>query len=190
MKRGLEKFYNLVEAFEELPGIGKKSALRLSYSIVTNSKFSALKLSHAIEEALYSISRCQKCGGLSEDEICNICLNESRSKDLLCITQSPKDIFIIEESGSYFGYYFVVESLETLEGDKLVDVIDKNGTKEIVFAFSPSLGSDTLILYIEDKLQNRDLLFSKIAHGIPTGVSLENVDITSVSKAFDYRFKI
>lgn len=190
MKQGLNKFYNLIETLESMPGIGKKSALRIAYSMVFNDKFAAMRLAHAIEDALQVIMKCEKCGGLSEHEICDICLDENRDGEMLCIVESAKDIFIIEETKIYSGRYFVVESVHEFDEAGLLEVVKESGIKEVVFALTPSLGSDSLMLFIEDKLDGLGICFTKIAQGVPTGVSLENIDLVSVAKAFDYRSKL
>ncbi len=190
MKLGLDKFYELVEAFESLPTIGKKSAQRLAYHIVMNDNYCGIKIAHSIENAINSIHRCIKCGCMSEHEICEICLDDSRSGKLLCIVQSAKDIFTIEESKQFEGKYFVISELEQSLLDRLLNFIDENNTVEILFAITPSLSNDAFILFIEDKLQKYSIKFSKIAQGVPTGVSLENVDILSLAKAIESRVKI
>ncbi len=190
MRKQLKKFYNLVEALETLPTIGKKSAMKLAFHMVLDRPMDAMKIAHAIEDAISSISRCSECGGLSEDEICFICSDDLRDKETLCLVESAKDIYVIEESGEYCGYYFVFEELHEANMQKLKDLIDKRGVKEVIFAFTPSIKSDALILYIEDHLQDRDITFSKIAQGVPTGVHLENVDMLSLSKAIAERVRV
>ncbi|MDD2698652.1 MAG: recombination mediator RecR [Arcobacteraceae bacterium] len=182
-KKGLDKFYNLVESFENLPAIGKKSALRLAYHIVYENSYSGLKLAHSIEDAIATIKKCTICNSMSEHEICDICLDSDRAKERLCIVQSAKDIFNVEDSKQYDGTYFVLEHLDEENLDKLKKIIAKNDTKDILFAITPSLANDAFILYIEDRLKPYDIKFTKIAQGVPTGVSLENVDILSLSKA-------
>lgn len=182
-KKGLDKFYSLVESFENLPSIGKKSALRLAYHIVYENSYSGLKLAHSIEEAIGSIKKCTICNSMSEHEICDICLDTDRHQDRLCIVQSAKDIFNIEDSKQYDGTYFVLEHLDEANLDKLKKIIEKNKTLNILFAITPSLANDAFILYIEDRLKGYQIKFTKIAQGVPTGVSLENVDILSLSKA-------
>ncbi len=188
-KRGLEKFNNLVDALSSLPTVGKKSALRYAYHMVLHDSFSALKLSHAIENAVTHIKRCVKCGGLSEDEICDICYDEQRDSEKLCIVESAKDIFVMEESANYDGRYFVLENLDEEHLENLKARIDE-GVSEIIFAFTPSLANDGVILFIEDKLKEYNLSFTKIAQGVPTGVNLENVDMLSLSKALSDRVKV
>ena len=185
MKNGLERFYGLVEAFERLPTIGKKSALRLAYFIVQNDTFSGLKLANSIEDAIKYVKKCSMCGYISENEICEICLDDNRNVNTICIVQSAKDIFIIEESRSYEGKYFVMESLDDLTIVQLKKIIELNNIKYILFAITPSLANDAFILFIEDKLKKYKINFTKIAQGVPTGISLENVDILSLSKAID-----
>jgi len=187
--RGLEKFNTLVEAFEKLPTVGKKSALRFAYHVVLHDTFGAMKLSSAIENAIKSIRQCEKCGSLSEHEICDICLDERRDVHKLCIVESAKDIFVLEEHKLFDGKYFVLSSLEEEVLERLEACI-KEGTKELIFAFTPSMASDGLILFIEERLKAYALVFTKIAQGVPTGVHLENVDMLSLSKALEARTKI
>ena len=111
-KKGLDKFYNLVESFENLPSIGKKSALRLAYHIVYENSYSGLILAHSIEDAIATIKKCIICNSMSEHEVCDICLDTDRAKERLCIVQSAKDIFNIEDSKQYDGTYFVLEHLD------------------------------------------------------------------------------
>lgn len=190
MKKGLEKFYDLVEAFESLPTIGKKSALRLAYHIVMNDNYCGIKIAHSIENALKNITKCVKCGSMSEHEICEVCLDDSRDNTKMCIVQSAKDIFIIEDSKQFDGKYFVIEELDQDAIDRLTQFVDENEVETILFATTPSIANDAFILYIEDKLKNRDIRFSKIAQGVPTGVSLENVDILSLSKAIQSKVEV
>ncbi len=189
MNRSLEKFNRLVEALQELPTIGKKSATRLAYYMVIKDTFVGMKISHAIEEALGCLKKCTSCGGMSEDELCYICSDESRDGSLLCIVENAKDILLLEENGLFDGKYFVLEMLEEVSISQLENVI-KGGVQEVVFALTPSIANDAVILYIEDKLSAYDLHFSKIAQGVPTGVSLENIDILSLTRALEDRVRV
>jgi len=189
-KKGLDNFYELVESFENLPSIGKKSALRLAYHIVYDNSYSGLKLAHSIENAIASITKCSLCNSMSEHEICDICLDSDRDEKSLCIVQSAKDIFIIEESKQFDGKYFALENLDNEELSKLINLVENKNIKNILFAITPSLANDAFILYIEDKLDKYNITFTKIAQGVPTGVSLENVDILSLSKAINGRIKL
>lgn len=189
MRGSLDKFNRLVDSLQELPTIGKKSATRLAYHMVMKDTFVGMQISHAIEEALGCLKKCSVCGGMSEDELCFICSDESRDHELLCILENPKDILLLEDNGLFDGKYFVLESLEELSITHLEGMV-KDGVKEVVFALTPSIANDAVILYIEDKLSAYDVSFSRIAQGVPTGVSLENIDILSLTRALNDRVKV
>jgi recombination protein RecR len=185
----LEKFARLVDALQELPTIGKKSATRLAYHMVMNDTYTGMKISHAIEDALGSLKQCKMCGGMSEDELCYICSDERRDDRILCIIENAKDILLLEENGLFDGKYFVLNSLDELIIHELENIV-KNGVREVIFALTPSIANDAVILYIEEKLSDYDVNFSKIAQGVPTGVSLENIDILSLTRAIEDRVSI
>ncbi len=184
----IEAFENLVDAFGSLPSIGKKSAIRLAYHAVMEDGFAAMKLAHAIETGVNAIHKCSKCHNMSEDELCSICSDPYRDSSKLCIVQSAKDILTIEESGQFNGVYYVISEVRDLDEAHLFYAV--GGVDEIIFAFPPSIATDTMILYIEDKLKGFEVKFTKIAQGIPTGVELENVDMVSLSRAMQARVKI
>ena len=188
-KNSLEKFNRLVDALNELPSIGKKSATRLAYHMTMRDSFIGMKISHAIEDALGSLKKCNSCGGMSEDELCFICCDESRNVEQLCIVENPKDILLLEENGLFDGIYFVLESLEELSISYLENIV-KSGIKDVIFALTPSIANDAVIMYIEDKLSYYDINFTRIAQGVPTGVSLENIDILSLTRALEDRVKV
>lgn len=189
MKKSLEKFSRLVDALQSLPTIGQKSATRLAYHMVMNDSFGALKLAHAIENAITSLKKCRSCGGISEDELCPICSDEHRNHEILCIVENAKDILTFEENGLFDGRYFVLEALDELDIAHLRDVVN-SGIKEVIFALTPSIANQGVILYIEDKLADCSVRFTRIAQGVPTGVSLENVDILSLTRALEDRVTI
>ena len=188
MNKSLEKFNRLVDALEELPTIGAKSATRLAYHMVMKDNFSALKIAHAIEDALGSLKKCHSCGGMSEDELCYICSDDSRNNELLCIIENAKDILTFESNGLFDGRYFVLDSMEDFTITHLQEMVE-SGITEVVFALTPSIANDAVIMYIEDKLEDYDLLFTRIAQGVPTGVSLENIDMLSLTRALEDRVK-
>jgi len=184
----IEAFENLVESLQSLPSIGKKSAIRLAYHLTMEDGFSAIKLAHSIETAVNQVQRCQKCHNMSEDELCAICTDETRDTTTLCIVQSAKDILTIEDSGEYRGVYYVVSCLEDMDTYHLRCAVED--VHEVIFAFPPSIATDTMILYIEDKLEGLGLQFTKIAQGVPTGVELENIDIVSLTRAMQARVAV
>jgi recombination protein RecR len=188
MKRyKIEAFENLVEAFQSLPSIGKKTAVRLAYHLVMEDGFRAMKLAHAIENGVCSIRVCSQCNNMSEDEICAICSDEYRDTSRLCIVQNARDILTIEEGGQFDGVYYVVTKIEDMDELHLRRAV--RDAEEVIFAFPPSIATETMILYIKDKLEGMNLIFSKIAQGVPTGVELENIDIVSLTRAMEARVK-
>jgi len=189
LNSSLEKFNRLVDALQELPTIGKKSATRLAYFMVMNDSYVGLKISHAIEDALGNLRKCSACGGMSEDEICYICSDERRDDTFLCIVENAKDILLLEENGLFDGRYFVLESLDELSISHLEDMVEQ-GISEVLFAITPSIANDAVILYIEDKLSSYPVNFSRIAQGVPTGVSLENIDLLSLTRALEDRVRV
>ncbi len=186
--KALTHFKNLVEAFNALPGIGKKSATKLAYAIVTQHRFEGAKLAHAIESAIEHIGRCARCNNLSEDELCYICSDPFRDKSKVCIVESAKDLLTIEEVGQYDGLYYVLDNGDELDIEHLKEALKE--ADEVIFAFAPSIASDTMMLYIENELQDLNLIFSKIAQGVPTGTALENVDTLSLARALEDRVKL
>ncbi|HEC1873938.1 TPA: recombination protein RecR [Campylobacter jejuni] len=191
MAKGLEKFNELVKSFANLPTIGKKTAIRLAYHLCINNQIDGMKLAHNIENAIRFIKPCEQCGALSENELCEICSDGERNKNILCIVESPKDILTLEESQSYNGLYFVLDDLSEEKLEKLKQIILKLNTSELIFALTHSINSDATIFFIEDKFKGlNNLTFSKIAQGIPSGVNLENVDLISLNKAMNFRTKI
>ena len=181
----LEQFDRLVEAFGKIPGVGKKSAIKYAYYVALQDPFFGLNLAHTIENSIHNLKHCIICNGISQNEICDICSDINRNSSIICVVESPKDILTIEDSNSFDGLYFVFNEINSIEN--LKDMIGKFNSKELIFAFSPSINGDGIMLYIEDQLKELGISFTKIAQGIPTGVSLENVDMLSLTKAIKDR---
>ena len=181
----LEQFDRLVKAFGKIPGVGKKSAIKYAYYVALQDPFFGLNLAHTIENSIHNLKHCIICNGISQNEICDICSDINRNSSIICVVESPKDILTIEDSNSFDGLYFVFNEISSVEN--LKDMIGKFNSKELIFAFSPSINSDGIMLYIEDQLKELGISFTKIAQGIPTGVSLENVDMLSLTKAIKDR---
>ena len=148
------------------------------------------KLAQDIENAIRFIKPCSKCGALSENELCEICADDERDRDLLCLVEDAKDILILEESGSFNGLYFVLDELNDEKVAKLRAMILEFSVKELVFALTHSVNAEAMSFFVEDKLADLNLSMSKIAQGVPSGVHLENVDFISLHKAMVFRTKL
>ncbi len=187
----MKSFNLLVEQLEQIPSIGRKSALKIAYTLALENKILALNIAHCIESAISAVSVCEICGGMAEGAICEICEDSARLyHQSLCIVQNPKDILTLEELNIFGGSYFVIQSVKEVDFADLRAKIAEYEKREIIFAFSPSLSAEAMMLYIEDKLQGQNLTFAKIAQGIPTGVGLDNIDKLSLQRALESRVKI
>ncbi len=190
-KNSLTRFSSLIESLEQIPTIGKKSAQKIAYILAIENKYLALKLAHNIESSIHNVMTCKICGAVSENEICEICLDEKRDNTQLCVVLHPKDVFILEEIGDFEGRYWVInQELEKINFELIKKRIKKDNIQEVIFAFSPSLANDAIMLFIEDKLEGLSLHFSKIAQGVPTGIGFENIDQLSLSRALSARIKL
>ncbi|TLE03268.1 recombination mediator RecR [Helicobacter japonicus] len=189
-KSSLKAFYELISALEKLPTIGKKSAHKMAYALCMENKFLGLNIAHAIENAALVVQRCQKCFCISENEICEICATSERENGELCIVASPQDVLTIEEMGEFNGRYFVLSGeLEHIDFTLLNKRIQSESIREVIFALSPSLANEAIMLYVEDKIHS-PVHFSKIAQGVPTGIGLDSIDQLSLSRAISARVKI
>lgn len=192
-KKGLQSFYMLIESLEQIPAIGKKSAQKIAFNLSLENKFLSFRLATALEESARNVRLCQKCLSLSESEICEICLDSTRANGELCIVGHQKDVFTIEAINEFHGRYFVLDSkaeLKDIDFSLLKARIQEENIQEVIFALSPTLANEAIMLFVEDKLECfANLRFSKIAQGVPTGIGLDSVDQLSLSRALSARVK-
>ena len=169
---------NAVNEFAKLPGIGKKTALRLVLHLVKKDLAEVKNFSETIELMREQIRFCTTCHNISDGEICNICSNRSRQQEIICVVENIRDVIAIESTQQYNGSYHVLGgSISPLEGigpdqlqiDSLVRRIAKGDTIEIIFALSPNIQGDTTIYYITKKLKEHPLKITTIARGIAFG---------------------
>lgn len=186
----------LIESFKYFSGIGEKTAERLAFSVLNMEKEQVIDLSENIKSAKMNIKRCKLCNNLSENDICEICNDNTRNKDLLCVVEDPKTVFSIEKIGTFHGYYHVLNGLissfnginpEELRLDKLIERIEKNQFKEIIIAVKQCIEGEMTALYIKNILSDMDIKISRIASGIPMGADMEYIDSLTLEKAFDNR---
>lgn len=187
---------NLIESFKYFPGIGEKSAERLAFSVLSMESIQVDELADNLKNAKNSIKRCKFCNNLSEDDICEICNDKTRNKDLLCLVEDPKTVYSIEKTGSYNGYYHVLNGLissfnginpEEIRLDVLINRINNNNFKEIIIAFKQCIEGEMTALYIKNILGDMNIKITRIASGIPMGADMEYIDSLTLEKAFDNR---
>jgi recombination protein RecR len=172
----------LAEEFQKLPGIGPKSADRLTHYILQQSADSALKLAHAIEEVKRSVTHCRECFNLCENTRCEICQDARRDQDVVCVVEQPRDLEAIERTGAYRGLYHVlmgrIAPLEGMTPDKLtinalVARVRKGGIREVILAMNPTLEGEGTCLQVSNMLAETGVKLTRLARGLASGLSLE-----------------
>ncbi len=186
-QNNLFSFNTLVNALEKIPTIGKKSARKMAYTLAIENAPLGLQIAQAIHDCIATIEKCSVCGALSHGEVCHICLDSNRKDGTLCIVSHPKDVFLIEEIGEFHGVYCVIEDYKHCDFTELIKRVKEENIQEVIFAFMPSLESDLIVMFIQEKLSCLHLKFSKIAQGVPSNVSLDNIDHFSLARAFNAR---
>lgn len=189
----------LIESFKKLPSIGEKTAERLAFAVMNMNEETAMTFSNSITNVKEKIRRCSICGNITENKECDICKNESRDGNLICIVEDPKNIISFEKIGNYNGKYHVLNGLispmdgvgpEDISIKNLIDRIDRENIKEVILAISGTLEGETTSLYISKLLENKNVIVSKIAHGIPMGADMEYLDPMTLSMALINRNKV
>ena len=187
---------DLIDALTCLPGVGKKTAQRMTYHLLQRARDDALNLSDVLQQVVKNITNCKVCRNLSQEEICDLCSDESRSTDMLCIVESPADVFNIENSTNYNGVYFVLlGKLSPLDGigpkeiglDELESKISSGGIKELILAVNYTVESDVTAHVISELALKNSVKVTRLAQGVPVGGELEYLDQYTLSKAFDKR---
>ncbi|MDC7233627.1 MAG: recombination mediator RecR [Spirochaetales bacterium] len=189
---------NLITLLSRLPGIGKKSAARMAYSLLKGEEEYNRLLGESIAELKNKIHKCKECGNYTEDELCSICTSSDRESTLLCVVEESPDIMMIESTGDYRGLYFVLHGvLSPLDGigpselglDRLMKRVDDLGVTELILATNPTLEGDSTALYIKHLLEGKDIRISRIASGLPVGGDMEYADKMSISRALKGRME-
>jgi len=181
-----------VNAFASLPGIGKKTALRLVLHLVTREVETVDQFGAAIVKMRREIKSCKVCHNLSDEELCNICRDQRRDQQVICVVESIRDVMAIEDTGQYRGMYHVLGGvISPLEGvgpgeltiDSLEQRLASGETKEVVMAISPTIEGETTIFYISKRLKDLDLKISTIARGVSFGGELEYADELTLGRS-------
>lgn len=186
---------NIESAIAELsglPGIGRKTALRLALHILRQSEADAERLGQAIITLRRDTRFCSRCHNISDDEICKICNNPRRRQDLICIVEDTKDVIAIESTHQFNGVYHVLGGLiNPLQGigpgqlhiESLVERIPRESTTEVILALSASIEGDTTAFFLTKKLAPLGVQITSIARGIPVGLDLEFTDEVTLARS-------
>ena len=186
---------NLVAQLTRLPGIGSRTAQRLTFHLLQVSKQEALALAAAIEDVKERVRFCRECGNLTEDEVCVICLDERRDHSIICVVEQPVDLLSVERTAEFRGLYHVLGgSLSPIDGiepeslriDELMHRVERNGVREVVVATNPNMTGEATAAYLADRLRGR-VKVTRLASGLPVGGDLEYADEITLGRALTGR---
>ncbi|HNF00891.1 MAG: recombination protein RecR [Ferruginibacter sp.] len=196
---------NAVNEFAKLPGIGKKTALRLVLHLIRQDEAEVSHFSEVVAKMRSGIRFCRRCHNISDTELCNICSNNLRRQEMICVVENIRDVIAIESTQQFNGIYHVLGGIiSPLDGigpqdlaiDALIERVGKEETSEIIFALSPTIQGDTTIYYISKKLAAlqpalpRSLKITTIARGISFGGELEYADEMTLAKSISNRIPV
>lgn len=185
-----------VDEISGLPGIGKKSALRLALHLLKQPESQAIALAEALKKLVTDIQYCKECHNFSDFEVCEICASTKRNTEQLCIVEDVRDVMALENTGKYTGKYLVlggkISPMEGIGPNQLnISAIEKKlgntEIKELIFALSATMEGDTTAYYIYKKFKNSGVKFSTIARGISVGDELEYADEISLGRSIQNR---
>lgn len=189
----------LVEQFERLPGIGRKSAQRLAFHVLDLPRDRALELARCIVDAHEKIRRCTVCQNLTDAEVCPICSDASRDAAMICVVEDARDVLAFERTKEYNGHYHVLHGLispidgvgpEQLYIKELLLRIQKGGVGEIIMATNPTVEGEATATYVARLLKPMGLRVTRLAYGIPVGGNLEYADEVTLYRALEGRSEI
>jgi len=190
---------NAVNEFAKLPGIGKKSALRLVLHLLKKEQNEVEQFSEALSKMRSEIKFCSRCFNVSDTVICNICINPMRQQHLLCVVENIRDVIAIESTQQFNGLYHVLGGIispldgigpEQLTIDALVERVKNEEIEEVIFALNPNIQGDTTIYYIGRKLKEVKVKITTIARGIAFGGELEYADEMTLAKSIANRIAV
>lgn len=195
----LPSFQALVDSFSKLPGIGKKSAERMAYSVLEMKREDALAFAEAITATKSKIHKCPRCGLYAENELCEVCSDPNRSHKTCIVVSYPKDALAFERLNDFHGIYHVLGGViapskglgpEDLDIDHLLSRIQEEGILEIIIATNPTIEGETTALFLARYLEKTGVKVTRLAYGLPMGASLDYADSLTLSKALEGRKKL
>ena len=190
---------NAVNEFAKLPGIGKKTALRLVLHLLKKEETEVIAFSEAISKMRSQVRFCKRCFNISDKDICNICANNHRRQDLICVVENIRDVIAIESTQQFNGIYHVLGGIiSPLDGigpdqltiDALVLRVKEEKPTELIFALNPNIQGDTTVYFIGRRLQGMEIKITTIARGISFGGELEYADEMTLAKSITNRIPV
>jgi recombination protein RecR len=186
---------NLIGQLSRLPGVGTRTAQRLTFHLLRVSDEEAVALADAIREVKAKIGFCRECGNLTETELCTICQDTRRDHSVICVVEQPVDLLSVERTHEYRGVYHVLGgALSPLDGvepqhlriDELLGRVERNGVEEVVLATNPNMTGEATAAYLADRLRDRTRV-TRLASGLPVGGDLEYADEVTLGRALSGR---
>lgn len=183
----------LIEALQCLPGVGPKSAQRMTMHLLERDREAGSVLAGALSRAIERVGRCKLCRNLSEDPVCPVCASDRRDRGLLCVVETPADVIAVEQAGGYQGLYFVLLGrLSPIDGigpaelglDLLESRAREERFREVILATNPTVEGEATAYFVTEQLRAVGVPVSRIAHGVPLGGELEYVDGGTLQHAF------
>jgi len=187
---------NLINELTRLPGIGRKTAQRLSFFIMGIPEDEALSIANAIIEIKKKARFCRQCFNITEEEVCSICRDTKRDKNTICVVEEPSNLIVIENTKSYNGLYHVLlGALSPIDGitperlkiAELVDRVRQGGISEVIIATNPNTKGETTAQYLSQALKPTGVKITRIAYGLPIGGDIEFADEVTLSKSIEGR---
>jgi recombination protein RecR len=187
---------DLIDALRCLPGVGAKSAQRMTFQLLERNRPGAARLAAALSKASEHVGHCNSCRTLTENAQCHICADQRRDQQTICVVESPADVVAFEHSGDYKGLYFVLMGhLSPIDGigpaeigiDRLLERSAELLISELILATNPTVEGEATAYYITEQMRSRGIAVSRIAHGVPLGGELEYVDSGTLAHALKGR---
>ena len=189
----------LIDFYKKMPGVGDKSAERMALATLDLPENEIKEFAKNIVDSKIKLKNCQICGNLTENDICDICSNPNRDKNLICVIEDYKSVFSFEKVGNYKGVYHVLNGLispmdsvgpEDINISSLVKRVDSLKNPELILALKSSIEGETTTLYIKKIFEDKDVTISRLSYGIPMGAEIDYLDIITLDKALEDRKKI
>jgi recombination protein RecR len=187
---------NLINALTRLPGIGRKTAQRLAFFILTMPEEEAKAIAKAISEVKDKARFCMRCFNITDSEVCEICTDERRDRKKICVVEEPSNILVIERAKFYNGLYHVLLGAispidgitpEKLKIDELIHRVNTGNVEEVIIATNPNTKGEITAQYIRERLNGHPVKITRIAYGLPMGSDIEFADEVTLSKALEGR---
>ena len=189
----------LIQSFQILPGVGPKSAQRMSFHLLQKNKEAGVNLAETLKQACENIKECERCRTLTENQFCKICKSGKRVPDKICVVETPADLMQIETSTDYNGTYFVLHGhLSPLDGlgpnelgfPQFIEILSQEPIEEVIIATNSTLEGETTAQYISQLCDSVNIEATALAHGVPLGGELEYVNANTIAHAFGSRRKL